>query len=58
MKLFELGGVVLSSLSLRKLASPYMDQLEVIVDKTTLRGILRDDELVYIDKREDPSRMK
>src|SRR3989339_561400 len=54
MRLFELGGVVLSSFSLRKVTSPYAEQLQVRVGKTTLLGILRDEELVYIDKKEDP----
>ncbi|RJR29659.1 MAG: IclR family transcriptional regulator [Desulfobacteraceae bacterium] len=54
MRLFELGGVVLSSFSLRKVFSPYAEQLQAKVGKTTLLGILRDDELVYIDKKEDP----
>jgi len=54
MRLFELGGVVLSSFSLRKISSPYAEQLQVRVGKTTLLGILRDDELFYIDKKEDP----
>ncbi|PKN27614.1 MAG: hypothetical protein CVU64_15635 [Deltaproteobacteria bacterium HGW-Deltaproteobacteria-21] len=54
MRLFELGGVVLSSFSMRKVTSPYAEQLQVRVGKTTLLGILRDEELVYIDKKEDP----
>ena len=52
MKLFELGGVVFSSLSLRKAASPFLDHLGAKVNHTVLMGILEDGELVYIDKRE------
>lgn len=52
MKLFELGGVVFSSLSVRKAASPFLDQLGAKVNHTVLMGILEDGELVYIDKRE------
>ena len=52
MKLFELGGIVFSSLSLRKAASPFLDHLEDKVNHTVLMGILEGDELVYIDKRE------
>jgi IclR family KDG regulon transcriptional repressor len=53
LKLFELGGVVFSSLSIRKIASPYLEQLQARVGKTTFIGILQDDEIVYIDKKED-----
>jgi DNA-binding IclR family transcriptional regulator len=53
LKLFELGGVVFASLSLRKISSTYLDQLQARLGKTTFLGILRDDELVYIDKKED-----
>lgn len=52
MKLFELGGIVFSSLSLRKAASPFLDHLEDKVNHTVLMGILEEGELVYIDKRE------
>jgi IclR family KDG regulon transcriptional repressor len=52
MKLFELGGVVFSSLSLRRAASRILDHLEAEVNHTVLMGILEDGELVYIDKRE------
>jgi DNA-binding IclR family transcriptional regulator len=51
-KLFELGGVVFSSFSLRKAASRFLDHLEAKVNHTVLMGILEDGELVYIDKRE------
>jgi IclR family KDG regulon transcriptional repressor len=53
LKLFELGGIVFASLSLRKIASSHLDQLQARLGKTTFLGILRDDELVYIDKKED-----
>jgi IclR family transcriptional regulator, KDG regulon repressor len=53
LKLFELGGIVFASLSLRKIASSHLDQLKAGLGKTTFLGILRDDELVYIDKKED-----
>ncbi|MEW6374165.1 MAG: IclR family transcriptional regulator [Thermodesulfobacteriota bacterium] len=53
LKLFELGGVVFNSFSLRKVASPYLNQLQAKLGKTIFLGILQDDELVYIDKKED-----
>ena len=52
MKLLELGGIVFSSLSLRKAASPFLDQLEARLNHTVLIAILEGGELVYIDKRE------
>ena len=54
LKLFELGGVVLSSFSLRTVASPHLGQLQSKLGKTVFLGILEDDEIVYIDKKEDP----
>lgn len=52
MKLFELGGIVFSSLSLRKTSSRFLDLLKSKVNHTVLMGILEEGELVYIDKRE------
>ncbi|OPY61259.1 MAG: HTH-type transcriptional regulator YiaJ [Syntrophorhabdaceae bacterium PtaU1.Bin034] len=54
MKLFELGSVVYASFSLRRVVSPYITQLQLKVAKTVFLGILQDDEVIYIDKREDP----
>ncbi len=54
LKLFELGGVVLSSFSFRKVASPYLVELQSKLGKTVFLGILEGDELVYIDKKENP----
>jgi DNA-binding IclR family transcriptional regulator len=53
-KLFELGSIVYSSLSLRKTASPFLQQLQIRSGKTCFLGILENDELVYLDKRESP----
>ena len=52
MKLFELGGIIFSSLSLRKAASRFLDQLEAKLNHIVLMGIFEEGELVYIDKRE------
>ena len=54
LKLFELGSLVLSSFSFRRVASPNLTQLQAKSGKTVFLGILQDDELVYIDKKEDP----
>ncbi len=52
MKLFELGSIVFSSFSLRKAASSHMTDLQEEISATVLLGILVDDELVYVDRRE------
>ena len=54
LKLFELGSILYSSFSIRRVASPHLSQLQSKLGKTTFLGILQDDDLVYIDKREDP----
>jgi DNA-binding IclR family transcriptional regulator len=54
LRLLELGSVVSQSFSLRKIASPYLDLLQSRLNKTTFLGILDNDEVLYIDKREDP----
>ena len=53
MKLFELGNVVGSSLSLRNVASPHLLQLQIRSGRTAFLGILENDEVIYIDKKED-----
>lgn len=54
LKLFELGSVVFLSFSIRRAASPYLSQLQSKLNKTVFLGILQEDELIYIDKKEDP----
>lgn len=54
LKLFELGGLVYSTFSLRNVASPCLSRLQVKLGKTVFLGILQDDEIVYIDKKENP----
>ncbi len=54
LKLFELGSILFSSFSLRRVASFYLDQLQSKLGKTVFLGILENDELIYIDKKEDP----
>jgi IclR family transcriptional regulator, KDG regulon repressor len=55
LKLMELGGIVYSSLSIRNVASPYLDALSHSLKATILFGIIRDDHLMYVDKRESES---
>ncbi len=54
LRLFELGSIVLNSFSLRKLASYHLIQLQVRLGKTVFLGVLDNDDLLYIDKKEDP----
>ena len=52
MRLFELGGIVFSSFSLRRAAALPMNNLQNQTGATVLLGVQIDDQLVYIDKRE------
>jgi DNA-binding IclR family transcriptional regulator len=52
LRFLELGGLVYSSLSVRKAAEPYMDNLSNSLKATILLGVIKDDQLLYIDKRE------
>jgi IclR family KDG regulon transcriptional repressor len=52
MRLFELGGIVFSSFSLRQAASYPMTQLQSESGATVLLGVNMEDQLVYVDKRE------
>ncbi len=52
MRLFELGGIVFSSFSLRKAAAHFMDLLQKETRSTVLLGVMMEEELVYVDKRE------
>jgi IclR family transcriptional regulator, KDG regulon repressor len=53
LRLLELGSIVLHSFSLRKTASPFLNQLHRKLGKTLFLGILDQGQLIYIDKRED-----
>ena len=52
MRLFEMGGIVFSSFSLRQAAAYPMTQLQDQTGATVLLGVRMQEELVYIDKRE------
>jgi DNA-binding IclR family transcriptional regulator len=52
MRLFELGGVVFSSFSLRRAAASPMTGLQIETGATVLLGVRMEDQLVYVDKRE------
>jgi DNA-binding IclR family transcriptional regulator len=52
MRLFELGGVVLSSFSLRRSAAAPMSDLQRETNATVLLGVRMENQLVYVDKRE------
>lgn len=52
LRLFELGGIVFSSFSLRKAAAHPMTHLQNETEATILLGVMMEDQLVYVDKRE------
>lgn len=54
LRILELASCVSESFSLRKIASSYMDMLQVKLGKTTFLGVMDNDEVLYIDKRDDP----
>lgn len=51
-RLFDLGSVVFSSFSLGKSAPEYMTRLQMETSATVLLGVLMDEQLVYVDKRD------
>ena len=52
MRLFEMGGIVFPSFSLRQAAAYPMTQLQYKTGATVLLGVRMEDQLVYVDKRE------
>ena len=52
LRLFELGGIVFSSFSLREAAAYPMSHLQNRTGATVLLGVMMEDQLVYVDKRE------
>jgi DNA-binding IclR family transcriptional regulator len=52
MRLFELGGIVFSSFSLRRAAAYPMNSLQSKTGATVLLGVKIENQLVYMDKRE------
>ena len=55
LRFLELGGVVYSSTSVRRLASPFLDAVARTLKATILVGVIINDEFSYIDKREGDS---
>ena len=51
LRLFELGGIVFSSFSLRRAAASHMTHLRNETGATVLLGVLMERHLVYIDRR-------
>jgi DNA-binding IclR family transcriptional regulator len=55
LKLMELGSIVYDSFSLRHIASPALNELLAKMgNKAVFLAIFRNDEVIYIDKKEDP----
>jgi DNA-binding IclR family transcriptional regulator len=55
LRFLELGGIVYASLSIRKAAATFMDILSQSLKAIILLGVIKDDQLLYIDKRESES---
>ena len=51
-RILELGGIALSSISLRAVAAPYLTRLRNDIGHTILLAVRIEDDLVYIDKRD------
>jgi IclR family KDG regulon transcriptional repressor len=51
-RILELGGIALSSISLRAVAAPYLTRLRNDIGHTILLAARIEDDLVYIDKRD------
>jgi len=51
-KLFRLGGIVMSSFSLRKVASPHLTKLRDDTGMAVFLGTLHNEQILYLDKRE------
>jgi DNA-binding IclR family transcriptional regulator len=54
MRFFEQGSILFNSFPIRAAASRYLAQLQQDTGQTVFLGVLDNDELLYIDKREDP----
>jgi IclR family transcriptional regulator, KDG regulon repressor len=52
LKVFELGSIVFSSLSLTRVASRHLTDLKMTLGRTVFLGILEEGELLYVDKKE------
>ena len=52
--IFERGSIVFNSFSLRRIASHYLTELQMKLSKTIFLGIIDNDELLYVDKLDDP----
>lgn len=51
-KLLELGGIVFSTVSLRRIAAPFLTRLRDQTGHTVILGVRMEDSLVYADKRD------
>lgn len=54
-RLFELGCTVFNAFSVRNIASHHIGDLQAKVGETVFLGVLDDDDLLYVEKREDPT---
>jgi len=54
LKLFDLGNMVSSAFSIREAASIHLTRLGIKTNESVFLGILQDNQLMYLDKREAP----
>jgi IclR family KDG regulon transcriptional repressor len=54
MRMFEQGSILFDSFAVRVAASRHLTQLQRETGQTVFLGVMDNDELLYIDKREDP----
>ncbi len=53
LRAFGLGALANNSFPVKKIAAPYLTELHARLNKTVALATLRDDQVVYVDKRED-----
>ncbi len=58
LKIFHLGHVAQAGFNLAGLLTRHLDQLAALLPYTLLVGVLREDKLVYLDKRENSDGLK
>lgn len=58
LKLLELGALVLSNIGLRKASRSVLSQMRRETEATVLMGVLMEDQLLYVDKRDGPGNIR
>ena len=53
LRVFGLGAVANNSVLLKKIVAPFLTELHAKLDKTVALAVLKGDEIIYVDKREN-----